>query len=236
MDKLTQIAADINSQKTATGQTKCIKFDFENADDSAWSRLTAELVALNPVILVNNVGVSTDIPLFFQDAEAGAKMHSMITVNIKSHNRITYALLPGMIQRKTGAILFLSSGSALVPTPLLAVYAATKAYNNHFALSLNEELKGTGVWAQSYTPFFIASQMTKMRANFFVPSSLSWARQAVALIGKEARSNPYWLHNLMANILTALPEWLRRRQMWKSQYGLYKRSLKKREREAAKKQ
>lgn len=47
-------------------------------------------------------------------------------MNITSMNRMTLIVLPGMQERRRGLIINISSLSAVAPTPLLTLYAASK--------------------------------------------------------------------------------------------------------------
>jgi len=159
--KLREVEAEIR-EKYQGVKTQVYPFDFDLASDADWARLTKTLVDLKPAVLVNNVGVATDMPEPVADTDP-KRIDSMIRVNCLTTARMTHRLLPGMLERRAGAIIFLSSGSGLFPTPLLSVYGATKAFDNHFALSLRGELAGSGVEVQSVTPFFVVSEMSKVR-------------------------------------------------------------------------
>ncbi|MCY7357701.1 MAG: SDR family NAD(P)-dependent oxidoreductase, partial [Rudanella sp.] len=60
--------------------------------------------------------------------------------------------LKDMVARKEGKILQLASLVAITPFPLMAVYAATKAYVYNFTQSLNNELKDSNVTITALLP------------------------------------------------------------------------------------
>jgi short-subunit dehydrogenase len=100
-------------------------------------------------LLVNNAGFGTstsvvDLPLDRLDAEIRLNVHALTV--------LTRAALPGMVERRRGWILNVSSVAGFQPVPGLAVYAATKAYVTSFTESLHEELRGTGVHATVLCP------------------------------------------------------------------------------------
>ena len=68
-----------------------------------------------------------------------------VELNAVAVHDLTLAVLPGMLARKSGAILMVGSAAGNMPIPNNATYAATKAFVNTFAESLRGELKGTGV-------------------------------------------------------------------------------------------
>jgi 17beta-estradiol 17-dehydrogenase / very-long-chain 3-oxoacyl-CoA reductase len=59
-----------------------------------------------------------------------------------------------MIERQKGLITNISSQSALIPAPLMAVYAATKAFINKFGEDLRLENKQHGIPIQTVTAKF----------------------------------------------------------------------------------
>jgi short-subunit dehydrogenase len=69
----------------------------------------------------------------------------MILVNIFALTALTGQMLPGMIAKRRGAILNVSSSAGFLPIPNFAVYAATKAYVTSFSEALRAELHGMGI-------------------------------------------------------------------------------------------
>ncbi len=61
-------------------------------------------------------------------------------------------LLPGMLERRRGAILNVASTAAFQPGPYQAVYCATKAYVLSFTEALAEEVRGSGVQVSCLAP------------------------------------------------------------------------------------
>lgn len=101
-------------------------------------------------LLVNNagrfgsVGCLADQPA---DAEAGK-----IELNAVAMVRLARAALPGMLARRRGAIVNVSSVSAFVPTPRAATYSATKAFITSFSESLHGETREHGVTVTALCP------------------------------------------------------------------------------------
>src|SRR5215210_223197 len=76
----------------------------------------------------------------------------MIGVNVASLTDLCRAIAPGMIERRSGAILNVASTAAFQPGPGMAVYFATKAYVLSFTEALHEELKPLGIKVTALCP------------------------------------------------------------------------------------
>jgi short-subunit dehydrogenase len=79
-----------------------------------------------------------------------------IDVNLRAPMQLTRALLPGMLERGSGHLVFVSSLSGKVPSAGSTVYSATKFGLRGFGDSLHDELHGTGVGATTVFPGFIS--------------------------------------------------------------------------------
>lgn len=112
-------------------------------------------------ILVNNAGV--DVYGYFYDTGWTQELQ-MIQLNLVSLTHLTKLLLAEMRQQGKGRILNLGSTGSFVPTPLNAVYSATKAYVWSFSMALAEELEGTGVTVTLLCPGATRTEFQK-RAN-----------------------------------------------------------------------
>jgi short-subunit dehydrogenase len=93
-------------------------------------------------ILVNNAGVSLAMPALACDRE---RQLAVIDLHVVALTDLTLRFLPGMIERRSGGILNVSSIAAYIPGPNMAVYHATKRYIRSFSLSLAREVANSGV-------------------------------------------------------------------------------------------
>jgi len=99
--------------------------------------------------LVQNAGFNEVGKFIETDIE---KEKSMIQLHIVFITELTKLILKDMSARGSGKILFIGSTGSLIPCPLDAVYAATKAYILFFSKALRAELKGTGITATTICP------------------------------------------------------------------------------------
>jgi short-subunit dehydrogenase len=86
---------------------------------------------------------------------SGEELDRALEENLRSPMRLALALLPGMVERGTGHLVFVSSIAGKVGSAGSSVYSATKFGLRGFGYSLSEELRGSGVGATTVFPGFI---------------------------------------------------------------------------------
>lgn len=112
-------------------------------------------------LLVNNAGFGAYMPFVALDPD---RAEELIRLQVVAVTRLTRAALPGMIARKQGAIINMSSllaFSGSLPSPPLqkrATYAGAKAYINTFTQILQDELQATGVRVQALCPGLVRTE------------------------------------------------------------------------------
>ena len=113
----------------------------------------ASRAASDPALamVVNNAGFGTVGPL--ATAPPGPQ-EEMLRLHVLAPMRLTRAVLPGMLARRRGAIINVSSVAGFIYSPGNVNYCASKAYLTTFTEGLALELAGTGVAAQALCPGF----------------------------------------------------------------------------------
>jgi len=110
-------------------------------------------------IVINNAGVVAPLGASTAiDLEAFARA---FTVNVTSLAELTFALLPGMLERRWGRVVNVSSGIVASPAAMVGAnaYAATKAALEAHTVNLAAELAGTGVTVNAYRPGSVDTAM-----------------------------------------------------------------------------
>jgi short-subunit dehydrogenase len=100
-------------------------------------------------LLVNNAGFGTAGR--FEEI-AAERDHDMLMVNVVALVDLTHALLPGMLERGTGAVLNVGSTAGYQPSPYLTVYSASKTFVLNFSLALRQEYRGRGIRVTALCP------------------------------------------------------------------------------------
>jgi short-subunit dehydrogenase len=127
-----------------------------------------EIIALgiNVSFLVNDAGQGEYG--FFTETNINREL-DIIQLNVTALVHLTKLFLKDMVARNEGKILNLASIVGKMPAPLLAVYAATKAFVYSFTQSVINELKGTKVTMTALLPgatetdFFYKAGMAKTK-------------------------------------------------------------------------
>jgi len=190
-------------------ETKILALDFSTEDLSVFEGVKKLITGLDVGILVNNVGMSYDHAEFYHML-AQDKIEKIIRINVFGTTHMTYLTLPGMIERKRGAIINISSASGSLGEPMYAVYSATKGFVNNFSKALHYEYRSQGVFVQSQVPAFVTTKLSKLRStNFFIISPKTYAKSLLRQIGYEPMVFTYWTHSLqIEGALSLVPEWL----------------------------
>jgi 3-oxoacyl-[acyl-carrier protein] reductase len=131
--------------------------DVAHADQVERAIAAAE-AALGPVdILVNNAGLTRDnILLRLSDADWDA----VLDANLKGAFHTTRAVIKGMMKRRAGRIVNITSVVGLTGNKGQANYAASKAGLIGFTKSVAKEYASRGVLANCVAPGFIETDMT----------------------------------------------------------------------------
>jgi 17beta-estradiol 17-dehydrogenase / very-long-chain 3-oxoacyl-CoA reductase len=202
--KLDDIAKEIETKYHV--ETRVVPFDFAAATKADYDTLIKkDIGSLDVALLVNNVGVATDMPTCF-DENPNEENARLVKVNIEASNVLTSALLPQLKKRGSGGIINLSSLTGYTPTPLLCVYAATKAYNRIFSLSLQGEVAEFGIDVLAVTPGVVTTNMSKIRRTSFsdvAPDPM--ASQVLNKLSYTVETHGHWHHDVVGYMGSFMP-------------------------------
>jgi 3-oxoacyl-[acyl-carrier protein] reductase len=117
----------------------------------------AEALAGELHILVANAGITRDGLLMRMKDE---DWEAVIRVNLESYFRLARSALRGMMKRRFGRIIGVTSVVGVTGNPGQTNYAASKAGMIGFSKALAQEVASRGVTVNCIAPGFIASPMT----------------------------------------------------------------------------
>ena len=139
-DRLHQLQDEI--AREGKGKVVPVIADLSQSDGVDTVVRAVEAAGLIVDVLVNNAGVGY---LGSVEALDRDKTLSMINLNCRAVVDMTIRFLPGMKERKRGAVIIVSSVVGTIPTPWFSAYSGTKAFDLYFGEGLYGECLGTGV-------------------------------------------------------------------------------------------
>ena len=112
---------------------------------------------LGPIdILVNNAGITRDAHVMFMDR---ARWDDVLDVNLDATFHAVRAVVRGMLLRRWGRIINVSSPSARMPLQGQTAYAASKAGLEGFTRALSRDLAAKGVLVNAVAPGLVETEM-----------------------------------------------------------------------------
>lgn len=146
-DRLRELADELHAKHGVRAEV--VACDLQ--DTEARSDLVAEVgrrgLAID--VLMNNAGFSTVGPVAEVDPDREV---GMIRTNVEAVAHLCALVVPGMVERRRGAILNVASTASFQPLPGQAGYAATKSFVRSYSLALGAELSPHGVSVTALCP------------------------------------------------------------------------------------
>ncbi len=158
-----------------------------DAAQSLVDRVTKEVGPIT--CLVNNAGIHLKKPAIETTPE---EFQKVLTTHVLGAHALVRAVAPGMIERKTGSILFTASMASLFGIPLVVAYSAAKTAHLGMVRTLATELSQHGIRVNAIAPGWIETEMSAKAmagdparkqkiigrtpmAKFGAPSDVGWA-------------------------------------------------------------
>ncbi|MEG8946507.1 SDR family NAD(P)-dependent oxidoreductase [Rosettibacter firmus] len=127
-------------------------FDTINSLTDEWKKID---------ILINNAGLARGLNKFYEDNPDN--WEEMIDTNIKGLLYVTYAILPGMIERGFGHIINIGSIAGHEAYPKGAVYCATKHAVDAITKSLRMDTIDKNILVSTIDPGLVETNFSKIR-------------------------------------------------------------------------
>ncbi|MEB3048227.1 SDR family oxidoreductase [Mycolicibacter sp. MYC123] len=170
-EKLTELVDKIRSDG---GEAVAFSLDVTDAD-SVKSFVAQSIDALGEIeLLVSGAGDMNPGRIHELSTEA---FNDQIQVHLIGANRLATAVLPDMVARRRGDVIFVGSDVALQQRPHMGAYGAAKAALVAMVHNLRMELEGTGVRASIVHPGPTLTEMGwKLTAEQVGPMLEDWAK------------------------------------------------------------
>lgn len=160
IEKLTEIADEIN--KANKGKALAVQTDISKQEDVKGLVNKAKETFNEIDILVNNAGQMLSAPV---RSGKVSEWETMIDVNIKGVLYSIDAVLPSLVERKTGHLINVASVSGFEVTKHSTVYSATKYAVRAISTGLEKELARTGVRVTNISPGMVDTRLAEGRGS-----------------------------------------------------------------------
>jgi short-subunit dehydrogenase len=144
---LDDLAESLRSEFGRTVTTIALDLSEPGSGRRLVDELARRSVAVDTVINCAGIGRAGEfIDMLPED------IADQLAVNIDAVVEVCHGLLPGMVRSGRGAIVNIASLTAYMPTPGMAVYAASKAFVLRFTEALAYELRDSGIAVMAFSP------------------------------------------------------------------------------------
>ena len=151
-DRLAALAGDLRA--ASGGAVEHIAADLSTDDGCA---IVEERLRSEPVdLLVNNAGSSLNTPFVHASV---ADEEGLLRLNVHSVMRLTLAALPGMVERRRGDIVNVSSVAAFAAVMPGSTYSASKAWVTNFSESIAYLVAPDGVRVMALHPGYTRTEL-----------------------------------------------------------------------------
>ncbi|WP_067495253.1 SDR family oxidoreductase [Actinoplanes sp. TFC3] len=161
--------AATNLRRDGQNQVTAVRADLATYEgvETLYSKIQETGRPVDAIALNAGRGIGGD---FTRDTDLRDELN-VIDVNVTSTVHLAKRVLPGMVARGAGRVLFTSSIASEMPGTYQAVYNASKSFVQSFAEAVRTELKDTGVTVTSLMPgptetnFFHRAEMDDTRVG-----------------------------------------------------------------------
>jgi short-subunit dehydrogenase len=212
LEKLQSLAAEIQEQG---GEAIAIPVDVNQGAEIEVMVQTVLDLYDRIDILFNNAGFGAVD--WFENLEPERHIETLIRVNLIGTMLVTRAVLPHMLERRTGHIINMASVAGLIASPLITTYSASKYGVRAFTDSLRREVAPLGIDVSGIYPgpaetefgTHLKQQRTREKINRVIDLRMTSeyvARRVVDLARRPRRSVviPWWF-NIVTTFDTIFP-------------------------------
>jgi gluconate 5-dehydrogenase len=162
--------------RQAGGSAVSCPFDVTNSDqvEESVARIECEVGPID--VLVNNAGIHRRAPLVDMSLEA---WQAVIDVNLTGVFIVAKAVAKGMIRRKHGVIINISSLNSEGARPTIGNYCAAKGGITMLTKSMALEWGKDNIRANAIGPGYFITDLTRTLAE--TPAFDAWVKQSVPL-------------------------------------------------------
>ncbi|XP_076179299.1 very-long-chain 3-oxoacyl-CoA reductase [Ptiloglossa arizonensis] len=198
--KLESVATEIKERYNV--DVRILEADLSEGQ-AVFAKIAKATEELEIAVVVNNAGASYEHPELFTNVTEDC-IARILQINVAAVTGVARAVLPKMFERKKGVLINISSALAVIPSPYLAVYAASKAYVVKLSYDLAAEAERNGITVQCIIPGMVATKMSKIKkATWMAPSPKKFVESSLKTIGIESFTTGYLPHIFITGFVQA---------------------------------
>jgi short-subunit dehydrogenase len=148
-------------------------------------------------ILVNNAGISLNTPFLASTVEDEERL---LRLNVHAVMRLTLAALPGMVQRRRGEIVNVSSVAGFGAPMPGSTYSASKAWVTNFSQSIAESVRSSRVRVMALCPGYTRTEFHD-RAGINMSMMPEWLWLSAEEVVRDG------LRDLRRGKIVSVPDW-----------------------------
>jgi short-subunit dehydrogenase len=148
-------------------------------------------------LLVNNAGISLNTPFLRSTVEGEERL---LSLNIHAVMRLTLAALPGMVERRRGGIINVSSVAGFGAPMPGSTYSASKAWVTNFSQSIAESVRSSGVRVTALCPGYTRTEFHE-RAGINMSKMPDWLWLSAEEVVRDG------LRDLRRGKAVSVPDW-----------------------------
>lgn len=229
LSKLEEVAAQIKEQYGV--ETRVIEADLTGGS-AVHAKIAKATEELEIGVLINNAGSSYEFPDSLINVSEDV-IENILKLNVAGTTGVTKAILPGMLKRRKGVLINISSMLAVIPSPYMAIYGASKAYITKLSTDLAIEFSSSGITVQCVIPGPIATKMSKIRkATWMAPTPEKFVETTLKTVGIELVTTGYPPHSLILGFVDSLKCLCEKGASWlivKTVLNIRRRAIKRKE-------
>ncbi|WP_436795261.1 SDR family NAD(P)-dependent oxidoreductase [Actinospongicola halichondriae] len=151
-------ARSVDKLEALAAETGGLAHPVDLLDPEQTDRFIADVEAAHgPIdVLVNNAGLDSSRPAAAIEIQT---IRRVTRLNVEAPMVLTRQVLPGMLERRSGHLVYLSSLAGTASFPTMSHYAATKAGIMNFAGSVRWEVRKHGVGVTIVAPGPVDTEM-----------------------------------------------------------------------------
>lgn len=211
-DRLQALADELVESRAM--RVEVVVADLADEEERAELVRTIERAGLQVDVLVNNAGASTWGPV--HEARRAPEL-TLVRTDVEAVVDLCTMIVPGMVARRSGAVLTTASTAAFQPLPRQASYGAAKAFVLSYSYALRAELRRFGIPVTALCPgpvatgFATAAGTTERALAGMLPRAMWMAAREVARAGVDGLARdravvvPGLLNRLASLVASATP-------------------------------